>query len=162
MRPTRKIVAEFAGVFLVGAVVGGLVTWSYVNAQYSDVAYLDGRISLPRPVDTTLNTFMSRTADGPDSILARMHQKYVEEYHLTPEEMERIEPSLKAMAQDIYQVRHQFGTDVLGTLDKYHAQIAAQLTPEHRVAYLAAMAERRQKLSTLLLLDQGSPTATSK
>jgi hypothetical protein len=36
------------------------------------------------------------------------------------------------------------------------------LTPEHRVAYQAAIAERRQKLSTLLLLDQGSPTATSK
>jgi len=162
MRPTRKIVAEFAGVFLIGAVVGGMATWSYTNAQYSNLPDLYGRISLPRPVDTTLNTFMSRTADGPDSMLARMNQKYVDDYHLSPDEMTRIEPTLKAMSQDIYQVRHQFGVDIVGTLDKYHAQIAAQLTPEHRVVYQASMADRRKKLSSLLLLDEGSPTATSK
>ena len=162
MRPTRKIVAEFAGVFLIGAVVGGMATWSYTTEQYSNLPDLYGRITLPRPVDTTLNTFMSRTADSSDSMLARMNQKYVDDYHLTPDEMTRIEPTLKAMSQDIYQVRHQFGVDIVGTLDKYHAQIAAQLTPEHRVAYQAAMADRRKKLSSLLLLDEGSPTATAK
>jgi hypothetical protein len=162
MRPTRKIVAEFLGVFLVGLVIGGMATYSYDNAQLADLPNFDGRISLPKPVDTTLNTFMSRTADGPDSILARMNQKYVDEYHLTPDEMTRIEPTLKAMSLDIYTVRHQFGVDIMGTLDKYHAQIATQLTPDHQVAYQAAMAERRKKLSSLLLLDEGSPTATAK
>ena len=82
MRPTRKIVAEFFGVFLVGAIVGGMAMWSYNATKYSDTPNYD-RISLPKPVDTTLNTFMSRTADGPDSILARMHQKYIDDYHLT-------------------------------------------------------------------------------
>ena len=162
MRPTRKIVAEFVGVFLVGAVVGGMAMYSYATAQLADTPNLYDRISLPKPVDSTLNTFMSRTADGPDSILARMTQKYQSDYHLTPDEMTRIAPMLKSMSTDIYTVRHQFGVDIMGTLDKYHAQIATQLTPDHRVAYQTAMAERRKKLSSLLLLDEGSPTATAK
>jgi len=49
MRLTRKITAEFIGVFLIGALAGGLVTWSYT--------------------DTRLSTFMSRTND-PDSMVA--------------------------------------------------------------------------------------------
>ena len=76
--------------------------------------------------------------------------------------MTRIDPTLKAMSTDIYTVRHQFGVDIMGTLDKYHAQIATQLTPDHRATYLTAIAERRKKLSSLLLLDEGSPTATAK
>ncbi len=66
------------------------------------------------------------------------------------------------MAQHIYQVRHQFGLDVMSTLDEYHEKIAAQLTPEHRAAYKEAIGAREKKLSSLLLLDQSSPSTTSK
>jgi len=41
IRPTRKIIAEFVGVFLIGAVAGGLVVW--------------------KATDTQLTTFMSRS-----------------------------------------------------------------------------------------------------
>ncbi|MEJ0000004.1 MAG: hypothetical protein WDO13_13015 [Verrucomicrobiota bacterium] len=66
------------------------------------------------------------------------------------------------MAQRIYQVRHQFGVDVISTLDTYHTQIADQLTPEHKAAYLAATAERHRQLSLLLGLDESSPPAGQK
>jgi len=71
MRLTRKITAEFIGVFLIGALAGGLVTWSYT--------------------DTRLSTFMSRTND-PDSMVARIDKKYADEYHLTPDETKPDEP----------------------------------------------------------------------
>jgi uncharacterized membrane protein len=74
MRPTRKIIADFIGVFLIGALAGGLVTWSYT--------------------DTRLFTFMSRTND-PDSMVARINKKYADEYHLTPDELNRIQPTIK-------------------------------------------------------------------
>ena len=57
------------------------------------------------------------------------------------------------MAQRIYQVRHQFGVDIMSTLDDYHTKIAAQLTPEHRDAYEKAMAAHRKNLSNTLLPD---------
>lgn len=141
MRLTRKIIAEFVGVFLIGGVAGGLVTWQYTDRE--------------------LTTFMSRTND-PDSLVARINKKYAADYHLSQDEMNRIQPDIKEMAQAIYQVRHQFGVDVITTLDKYHAQIAAKLDPEHRDAYEKAVAARHSKLTTLLLPDQGSPTPADK
>ena len=141
MSSTRKLIAEFFGVFLIGALVGGLIMWSYS--------------------DTQLTTFMSRT-NNPDVFVARIDKKYADEYHLSADEIDRVQPLIKEMAQHIYQVRHQFGVDIVGTLDQYHTQIAAQLTPEHRAAYQAAMTDRHKKLSSLLLLDPGSPSGDSK
>lgn len=142
MRPTRKIIADFVGVFLIGALAGGFVTWSFT--------------------DTQLSTFMTKTAATPDSMVARMNKKYVDDYHLTPDELNRIQPTVKEMAQNIYQVRHQFGLDIMAALDKYHQEIAEQLTPEHRAVFEKAIAERKKKLNGLLLLDQGSPSEGSK
>jgi uncharacterized membrane protein len=138
MRPTRKIVAEFIGVFLIGSLAGGLVTWSYT--------------------DTQLSSFMSRS-NSPESMVARINLKYESDYNLTPEELNRIQPDILAMARHIYLVRHQFGLDILSTLDEYHHKIAAQLTPEHRAAYEAAQEARKKKMTAMLLPDpdwQGS------
>ncbi len=141
MRPTRKIIVDFVGVFLIGALAGGLATWSYS--------------------DTQLTSFMSRTND-PEAFVSRINQKYADEFHLSPDEISRVQPQIREMAQRIYQVRHQFSVDMMATLDNYHQQIAAQLTPEHRASYEAAVANRKKKLSALLLLDQSSPSQRSK
>jgi len=142
MRPTRKIIVEFVAVFLVGAVFGGLVTWSYTDTQAS--------------------TFLSRAGDKPDSIVARLNKKYTDEFQLSPDELNRIQPMLIAMAQRTYQLRHQFGTDFMATFDEYHQKIADQLTPEHRAVYEKATAARRAALYNLLLPDQSSPNGGSK
>src|SRR5271163_4446911 len=134
MRPTRKIILEFIAVFLIGAVAGGLITSSYT--------------------DTQLVSFMSRT-NNPDNLAVRITKKYGEEYQLTPDELRRTQPLIKEMAGHIFQVRHQFGLDIIATLDVYHQKIAAQLTPEHRAAYEKTTAERKLKLAGLLL-DQSS------
>jgi uncharacterized membrane protein len=141
MPVSRKIIAEFIGVFLIGGVAGGLLMWCYT--------------------DTQLSSFMTRTND-PDSLVARIDKKYSDEYHLTPDEMTRIQPLITEMAQHIYQVRHQFGVDILSTFDDYHTKIAEQLTPEHREAYQQANDARKKKLSLLLLPDPASPTQGQK
>jgi hypothetical protein len=142
MRPTRKIIADFIAVFLIGTVAGGLIAWSCYS-------------------DTQLTTFMSR-ANDPDSMVARMNKKYADEFHLTPDEINRIQPEVKEMAQHLYQLRHQFGVDVIATLDAYHQNVAAQLTPEHRDAYLKFVGDHQKKLNSALLPDQGSPSTGSK
>jgi len=73
-----------------------------------------------------------------------------------------VQPTIQEMAQHIYQVRHQFGIDVISTLDEYHQKIAEQLTPEHRAAYEKAVADCKVKLTSMLLPDQGSPSPGSK
>jgi uncharacterized membrane protein len=132
MRSSRKVIVEFIGVFLIGTLVGGIVVYDWT--------------------DTTLMKFMTKTNDA-NTLASRLTEKYVEAYHLTPDEMTRIQPLIKEMAENVSQVRHQFGVDIIGTLDKYHEQISAQLTPDHRAAYDKANADRKKQLQTMLLLD---------
>ncbi len=140
MRPTVKIIAEFIGVFLIGGLAGGLLEWSYT--------------------DTQLSSFMTR-ANSPEGLAQRISTRYETDYHLTPEEMKKIQPDIVAMARHVYLVRHQFGLDIISTLDDYHAKIAAQLTPEHRSAYEAAQTERKKKMTTMLLPDPATQNAGS-
>jgi hypothetical protein len=142
MRVSRKLIGEFAAVFLIGAIVGGLLVWDYT--------------------DTTLSRFMSKSSDPDSVIVNRINQKYVQEYHLSPDELNRIQPLIKEMAQHTSQIRRQFGVDILANLDDYHEKIAQQLTPEHRAAYEKAIQEKRKQLSALLLPDQDSPDQGQK
>ena len=142
MRLSRKIAGEFAAVFLIGAAAGGLVVWDYS--------------------DTELSKFMTKSND-PDSVMvARINQKYVDEYHLTPDELDRIQPLVKEMAQHMSHIRRQFGIDIITSYGDYHQKIAEQLTPEHRAAYEKASDERKKQLSDLLKLDQNPSDQGSK
>jgi len=140
MRPTVKIIAEFVGVFLIGGLAGGLLEWSYTDNQMS--------------------SFMTRTTSA-DGLAQRISTRYQTDYHLTPEEMQKIQPDIVALAQHMSALRHQFGVDALSTLDEYHAKIAAELTPEHRAIYEAAQVERKKKMATLLLPDPVAQTSGS-
>ena len=141
MANTRKLVAQFVGVFVIGALVGGLLTNSLS--------------------DTSLTTAMSHWNNA-DALEARINAKYANDYQLTPEELEKIKPLTKQLAQDLYKIRHQFGVDIVDTLNRDHAAIAAQLNPEHRATYEAKMTDRTGKLSAALLGDQSSPTQGQK
>ena len=141
MANTRKLVAQFIAVFLIGAVAGGLLTWSFSDNQ--------------------LTTAMSHW-NNPDTLEARINAKYAKDYQLTPDEIEKIKPLTRQLAQDLYRIRHQFGVDIIDTLNRDHAAIAAQLTPDHRASYEAKMTDRTGKLSATLLGDQSSPAPVQK
>lgn len=133
---SRKITFAFIGVFLIGALVGGLVVWNVG--------------------DNRLTKFMSNATD-PQSMAARINQKYGALYQLTPDQQTKIGPLVQEMAQHIYQERRQFGVDILNTLDEYHAKIAAEMTPDQRQAYEKANQERKLWMSKALLLEQTPP-----
>lgn len=133
MLPSRKIIGEFIAVFVIGAIVGGLVMWDCTGSD--------------------LSKFMTKTND-PDVLAAKIYAKYRDEYHLSEDELARIQPLIKEMAQHIYQIRHQFGVDIISTGDDYHKKIAEQLSPEHRASYEKAMEDRKKVTSAMLQLDQ--------
>ncbi len=165
MRLSSKITGEFIGVFLIGTLVGAMVMWDWAAVEENTLIGLTaGETNLdsgsPAPgkdgaatPDAKLSQFMSRTNDA-DQMIARINDKYRNEYHFTQEELDRIQPTVKELAEHVSQVRHQFGVDIIATLDTYHEKIAAQLTPEHRAAYEKANAEREKQISHMLLLDQ--------
>jgi hypothetical protein len=142
MSLTRKLTAEFIGVFLIGAAVGGLVVWDLT--------------------DDKMAQFMSKTNDPDSVIVARVSKKYATEYRLTPDELQRIQPLIQDMAHQISQVRRQFGVDIMATIETYHQRIAQQLTPDHRAAYLAADEVRRKQMEKMFQLEQNPPDQTQK
>jgi hypothetical protein len=142
MLPSGKIGAAFVGVFLIGALSGGLVTWSFTDKQ--------------------LSTFMTNSNDPDTVIVERINKKYVHDYNLSPDELARIQPLIKAMAHHTTQIRHQFAMDFITAFEENHAKIAAQLDPPHREAYQAATAERDKELRAMLLIDAGTSDTEQK
>jgi hypothetical protein len=141
MLPSRKIAASFVAVFLIGALVGGLATWDFSGRR--------------------LSRFMTNTTD-PKSMAERINQKYASTYQLTPDQQAKIAPLTQAMAQELYHERQQFATDVIKTLDTYHAKIAVEMPPEQRDTYEKANQERKQWMNKALLFDQASSDPTQK
>jgi hypothetical protein len=131
--PSRKLSAAFVGVFLIGGLVGGLLVLTFT--------------------DMKLSHFMTVTTD-PQSMAARINQKYVQDLHLSADEQARIAPLIREMTQHLYLVRRQFGVDIVATLDDYHQKIGAEMTPEHREAFEKWLAERQKRMSSMLLPDQ--------
>ncbi len=132
MLPSRKITAVFIAVFFIGAIIGGLVMMDYT--------------------DTRLSRFLNNTGD-PESMAARINQKYITDYHLTSDEQSHIAPLVKEMTQQLYQERRQFGTNIISTMDEYHQKIGEQMTPEQRDAYNKVNEDRKKRLNGLLLSD---------
>jgi hypothetical protein len=141
MLSSRKISLAFVGVFFIGTLVGGLATWDFTGRK--------------------LTRFITNTGD-PQSMAARINQKYVTDYKLTPDQQGRIAPLTQEMTQHLYEVRRQFGLDVLKTLDDYHAKIATQMTPEQSQAYEKVNQDRKQWMSKALMLDQDAPGQNPK
>ena len=133
--PTRKVAGAFVGVFLIGALVGALLVKAFE--------------------DLWVNRFLVSTAD-PKSMAVRIDQKYLHDYHLTPDEELRIRPLIQEMTQQLYLSRKRFGVDIISTMDDYHNRIAEQMLPEHRDAYKEANDKRRKRMSSVLLLDQAA------
>ena len=142
MLTSGKIGTAFAGVFLIGALSGGLITWGFTDKQ--------------------LSTFMSHTNDSDTVMVERINKKYAHDYNLGPDELARIQPLVKAMAQHTTKIRHQFAVDIITSFEENHAKIAAQLDPPHRAAYQAATAKRDKELRALLMIDAGMPDPGQK
>ena len=140
MLPSRKVAATFAGVFLIGALVGG-----FVESTFHDVR---------------LTHFFDSTTD-PKKWAAKINQKYIHEYGLTPDEQARVAPIIQEMTQRLYLFRRQFGVDIVTTLDDYHAKIGEQMLPAHREVYEKANVTRKKRMTTMLRLDSDSPVSGS-
>jgi hypothetical protein len=133
MKPSRKVVAAFVAVFVMGAIVGVL----------NESLFYDMRF--PR--------FLSGTND-PASMTTRINQNLVKKYNLSDDQQKKIAPLTQAMAQRLYQLRRQFGADFIATLDDYHEKVAAEMTPNQRADYAKLNEERRKRAMDMLLPDQ--------
>jgi hypothetical protein len=136
MIPSRKLAAMFLCVFILGAAAGALLAINFADPRFS--------------------TFLNKTND-PTALAQRVDKRLASQFNLDPDEQARITPLTKDMAQNLYQLRVKFATDVLATIDSAHEKIAAQMTPDQRAAYIKDNEGRRQR--ALAVLMPSAPSA---
>ena len=134
---SRKLRLAFAATFLLGAGAGALVMSNFA--------------------DQRLSGFMKRTSD-PITMAARIDQNNATTYALTSDQKEAIKPLTQAFTNQLYALRNQFAQSVLAAMDDYHGKVAAQMTAEQRALYAKDNAQRKQRVSQMLLVNQGSPS----
>jgi len=130
MIPSRKLAAMFLCVFLLGAAAGALIAINFADPHFA--------------------TFLNKTSD-PTALAQRVDKRLASQFQLDADEQARISPITKEMAQNLYQLRIKFATDVLAALDSEHEKIAAQMTPAQRAAYIKDNEGRRQRAVAVLM-----------
>jgi hypothetical protein len=140
MLPSRRLVATFICVFVLGAFAGGFLSMSFADLRFYN--------------------FLNRTND-PTGFAARLDDKLAREYQLDADERTRIAPLTREMAQNLYQLRRKFASDVLATIAASHEKIAGQMTPSQRDAYQKANEDRRKRAVSMLMPETAPASGSS-
>jgi hypothetical protein len=130
MIPSRKLAAMFLCVFVLGAAAGALLEINFADPRFS--------------------TFLNKTSD-PTALAQRVDKRLISQFQLDADEQKRIAPLTQEMAQNLYQLRRKFATDVFAITDAAHQKIAAQMTPAQRDAYVKDLVARRQRAVAVLM-----------
>ncbi|HTO02118.1 MAG TPA: hypothetical protein VL069_00385 [Opitutus sp.] len=136
MNQPWKVVLAFVGVFLAGVICGGpLLDW------------VRERSDANRP------PFAERTM-----------RRFEKELKLTVAQKEKIEPVLLRTQTQWRQFRQENVRNLMGVIDRMHADIEVELTPEQRVKLEAISNEFRSRAERFRgrIRDQESPPAGSK
>jgi len=116
-----KVVLAFAGIFLAGALAGGMMM-----LRIDRPPRMPGRMPPPR------------------EFVPEMLQRMSRELELTAEQQARIQPILQRTQQDFQELRRDHVRDVTAMMERMHADVSAVLTPAQRVK----LEEMRQALQS--------------
>lgn len=151
-----KVISAFIGVFMAGAVFGGLFTMGTASRQ--DVA----TVAVTPPVAVAPTTAVQGTpvatkAVTPKAPQARVDPKMMRQYtqrlNLTAEQREIIKPFMARAESELARLRRQNLQDTTREMTRMYENIARNLTPE-QLAELEKM-----KAATLERLEEAKKAA---
>lgn len=105
-----KVIVVFVGVFIAGAVFGGLFALRFQSSWFH------------RPQRSSL------IFTAPDIV-----QKLTERLELSPEQTQKIEPIVKRAQDEVQRLRRDHVRNMTTALDLMHSEISEVLTPAQRV-----------------------------
>ena len=115
-----KVILALLGLFLLGAATGTVITLKVVKR------YIEARTNPER---------MSQT----------MLQEYHRRLHLTPEQVERIQPILQRTGREMWELRTEMAGRTFQVIRLSHDEIAAELQPEQREEFARVNQEMRER-----------------
>lgn len=149
MQNSWKVILAFVGVFIAGAVFGGVFTmrasgrWLHTPKHVSS----GGRPLTPLPPG---GQFRSQVA-GPNApaqkrgnaITPMLMREFSRRLTLTPEQKEKIQPIVGRAGEDFQRLRHENLADVSRVTERMYADVSAVLSPVQREE-LQAMRRRSE------------------
>jgi Spy/CpxP family protein refolding chaperone len=131
-----KVVLAFIGVFIAGAVFGGLFTVG--TARRAVVANNPNGPATPSTVVTPPAT----KASQPPQIAPAIIRQITQRLSLTAEQKEKIRPIVTRAGEDLQRLRRENLQDTTRVMERMYADVSATLTPEQRVE----LEEMRRKM----------------
>ena len=120
MNKPWKVILAFTGVFLAGAVIGGVVTLRFVREMVRDF----------RPMDRFEPLLMKR---------------YASRLELTEEQREQVREIVRTTEKELRRLRGEGFKEAVSAGEKMNAQIEQILTPEQRVRLEELKQEMRER-----------------
>ena len=116
-----KVIFAFVGVFIAGAIFGGLFTLRAAGRVFS---------KLPPPA--VAGPAPKAKAPAAPPIGVAMMRQLTQKLKLTPEQKEKIRPIVARAGADLQRLRRENLQDTTRVMERMHEDIAASLTPEQR------------------------------
>jgi Spy/CpxP family protein refolding chaperone len=133
----------FVGIFLAGAITGGVLTAKFMERQARQHELARQRLI---QTVTTLRQQLQREqaatgrpaawrAPSPDQYGTRLMERFIEQIQPTPEERAKIRPLVDQAAENLRHLRRDTANRAESILVRLDEQIAAVLTPEQRARF---------------------------
>jgi hypothetical protein len=130
MQSPWKVILAFLGVFVAGAVFGGVFTLATAkrNARLNPPTTMVRTEPAPRPErDRPKNPSQNQPGIGP-----AMMRQLTQQLKLTEEQREKIRPLVSRAAEDLQLLRQENLQKTTRVMERMHADITAWLMPEQR------------------------------
>ena len=122
MNKPWKVVLAFAGIFLAGIVVGGLVTLRVVKH------------------------YAQQRLPAPDQFGPQLMRRFATQLDLTPEQKEKIKPIVMQGADELRQLRRSTEGTTRAVIERMQGEIAAVLTPEQKTKFDDLISQQRERM----------------
>lgn len=126
MDASWKVIAAFVGVFIAGAIFGGVFTIGASGRHFSSPAHERGG-------------GQGRTKAGPhpmqgrgNPLAPRIMRQLTQRLDLTEEQRERIRPLVSRAGEDYVRIQQQNLADTARVTERMYGDVAAILTPDQR------------------------------
>lgn len=139
MNAPWKVIAAFVGVFIAGAIFGGVFTMraSFTRRVPPPAAQSRPLTAIPAPSQRpqVAGPQVAVSATTPpviNPLTPTLMRQFTQKLSLTPEQRDRIRPMVARASEDYVRLRQENLADTARVAERMYADVSALLTPEQR------------------------------
>jgi len=151
MNAPWKVIAAFLGVFIAGAIFGGVFTLRVSTSRATvppsgerPLAQLPPSPNRPMVAGPQLKTEAALAAPKLNPLTPTLMRQLTQKLNLTPDQRDKVRPLVNRASEDFLRLRQENLADNARVTERMYADVSAQLTPAQR-SQLETMREEMQQ-----------------